>query len=69
MAVHSNFLGSVTVSGDEAKALTRRLSHGRGSRAAVAAAQNGRKLATSFTKHGSVLIKLKPVRESSKDSV
>ncbi len=60
MAVHSNFLGSVTVSGDDAKALTRKLTHGRGTRAAVAAAQNGRKLATSFAKRGSVSITLKP---------
>jgi hypothetical protein len=68
MAVHSNFLGSVKVSGDEAKALTRRLSHGRGSHAAVAAAQNGRKLAATFAKRGLVLIKPKPVRESGKGS-
>lgn len=68
MAVHSNFLGSVTVSGDEAKALTLRLSHGRGTRAAVVAAQNGRKLATAFAKRGSVTIKVKPVGESSKGS-
>ncbi len=68
MAVHSNFLGSVTVSGDEAKALTRRLSHGRGTRAAVEAAQNGRKLATSFVKRGSVTIKPKSVRDPSKVS-
>lgn len=66
MAVHSNFLGSVTVSGDEAKALTRKLSHGRVTLAAVTSAQNGRKLATSFAKRGSVLIKLKPVRETVK---
>jgi hypothetical protein len=68
MAVHSNFLGSVTVSGDEAKALTRRLAHGRATRAAVAAAQNGRKLASAFAKRGSVLIQLKPERESDKDN-
>jgi hypothetical protein len=68
MAVQSNFLGSVTVSGDEAKALTRRLSHGRGTRAAVVAAQNGRKLATSFVKRGSVTIQLKSVRPSTKVS-
>lgn len=64
MKVHSNFLGSVTVSGDEAKALTRRLSYGRGTRAAQASAENGRKLASSFAKRGFVAIKLKPVRES-----
>lgn len=69
MAVHSNFLGSVTVSGDEAKALTRRLAHGRGTRAAVAAAQNGRKLAATFAKRGSVVINLNPAHEPSKDNV
>lgn len=68
MAVHSNFLGSVTVSGDEAKALTRRLSHGRGTRASVVAAQNGRKLVTTFVKRGSVTIKVKPAGESGKGS-
>ncbi len=60
MPVKSSLLGSVTVSGDDAKALTRKLTHGRGTRAAVAAAQNGCKLATSFAKRGSVVIKLKP---------
>lgn len=58
MAIHSNFLGSVTVSGDDAKALTRKLTHGRGTKAATQAAANGRKLATSFAKKGSVVIKL-----------
>ena len=66
MAVHSNFLGSVRVSGDEAKALTRKVSHGRATRAAVSAAQNGRKLAMSFAKRGSVVIKIKPVSETLK---
>lgn len=66
MAVQSNFLGSVTVSGDEAKALTRKLSHGRVTRAAVASAQNGRILATSFAKRGSVVIKLKRTPETVK---
>jgi hypothetical protein len=68
MAVHSNFLGSVTVSGDDAKALARRLSHGRATRAAMVAAQNGRKLAASFAKRGSVVIKPKPASKSCKDS-
>lgn len=58
MAIHSNFLGSVTVSGDDAKALTRKLTHGRGTKAATQAAVNGRELATSFAKNGSVVIKL-----------
>ncbi|QPS10963.1 hypothetical protein I6G66_13625 [Delftia acidovorans] len=63
MAVHSKFLGPVTVSGDEAKALTRRLAHGRGTQAAVSSARNGRKLATTFTRDGTVRIKLKPTGE------
>lgn len=66
MAVRSNFLGSVTVSGDEAKALTRKLSRGRVTPAALASAQNGHKLAMSFAKRGSVAIKLKPAPETVK---
>jgi hypothetical protein len=67
MAVLSNFLGSVQVSGDEAKALTRKLTHGRTSRAAIDAAQNGHKLVTAFAKKGAVAIKLKAVRSLSND--
>ncbi|MDR2207565.1 MAG: hypothetical protein LBE22_01115 [Azoarcus sp.] len=66
MAVHSRFLGPVTITGDDAKAFTRRMSRTRVNRAATATAQSGRKLAANFVKHGSVTIKLKPVRESSK---
>lgn len=64
MAIHSSFLGSVTVSGDEAKALSRKLTHARGTKAASQAAQNGRKMASAFAKNGAVTIKLniaKPV--------
>ena len=68
MAVLSNFLGSVKVSGVEAKALTRKLAHGRATRGAIDAAQNGHKLVTAFAKKGSVAIKLKAVRSLSKDS-
>ena len=63
MAVQSNFLGSVTVTGDDAKALTRKLSYGRGTQAAVQSALNGRQLATAFAQRGSVTINLNPVRE------
>jgi hypothetical protein len=42
------------------------VSHGRATRAAVSAAQNGRKLAMSFAKRGSVVIKIKPVSETLK---
>jgi hypothetical protein len=64
MAIQSNFLGSVTVSGDEAKAFTRKLRHGRAPRAAVVAARDGRKLVASLAKRGSVLIKPKAAPES-----
>lgn len=59
MAIHSSFLGSVTVSGDEAKALTRRVQHARGTKAANEAAANGRKLVSTFAKKGVITIKLK----------
>ncbi|UJW82282.1 hypothetical protein [Hydrogenophaga sp. SL48] len=58
MAIRSTPLGSVTVSGDEAKALTRQLVYGRSTRAAMAAAKNGRQLVRSFDVRGSVLIHL-----------
>lgn len=60
MAIRSTPLGSVTVSGDEAKALTRKLVYGRSTRAAMAAAKNGRQLVNSFAERGSVVIQLKP---------
>jgi len=59
MAIHSSFLGSVTVSGDEAKALTRRVQHARGTKASIEAAANGRKLVSTFAKKGVITIKLK----------
>lgn len=65
MAVQSNFLGSVTVSGDDAKALTRRLARTRETAAGVEAALSGIKLASRFNKRGSVLIKLKSARKTS----
>ena len=60
MAVHSNFLGSVTVSGAEAQALTRRLSRGRATKAATTAAENGKRLIATFSKKHTITIKLKP---------
>lgn len=57
MAIRSTPLASVTVSGDEANALTRQLVFGRRTRAAMAAAaKNGRQLVRSFDVRGSVLI-------------
>lgn len=58
MAIRSTPLGSVTVSGDEAKALTRKLVYGRGTRAAMAAAKSGRQLVQSFAERGSVVFHL-----------
>ena len=64
MAIQSNVLGSVTVTGEDARAFTRKIAHGRAPRAAVVAARSGRELVASFSKHGVVSIKLKPpVRE------
>lgn len=59
MAIHSTFLGSVTVSGEEAKALTRRMQYARGTKASIEAAANGRKLVSTFEKKGVIAIKLK----------
>ena len=59
MAIHSSFLGSVTVSGDEAKALTRKVRYARGTKASMKAAANGRKLVSTFAKNGVIKITLK----------
>lgn len=61
MTIHSKFLGSVTVSGEDAKAFTRKLANGRGTKAAATSAANGRKLVATFAKKGAVTIKLKAV--------
>jgi hypothetical protein len=58
MAIHTSFLGSTTVSGDEAKAFTRRLSRGRATKAATDAARNGRNMVHAFTKMGVVMVQL-----------
>jgi hypothetical protein len=60
MAIQSNVLGSVTVTGEDAKAFTRKIARGRAPRAAVVAAQNGRKLVASLGRRGVVSLKLKP---------
>jgi hypothetical protein len=63
MAIHSSFLGSVTISGDEAEALARKLTHARGTKAASEAAISGKKMVAAFVKNGSVTIELrKPVK-------
>lgn len=58
MAIHSSFLGSVKVSGDDAKALVCKITHARGTKAASASATNGKRLVTTFTKKGSVTVKV-----------
>ena len=59
MAINSSFLGATTVSGDEAKAFSRMVSHGRTSKNVTQAAENGRKMAVKFAKTGVVSFKLK----------
>lgn len=58
MAIHSSFLGSIKVSGDEAKAFSQKLTHARGNKAASVSAHSGRKLVASYAKKGYVTIKL-----------
>ncbi len=66
MAIHSTFLGSVKVSGDEAKSFARKVTHGRGTKAASVAAANGNVLVAAFAKKGVVAIKLKPAKTAPK---
>lgn len=66
MAIHSTYLGSVQVSGDDAKSFSRKITHGRGTKAAAESAANGRKLVTAFAKKGSVTIKLKSTKTATK---
>jgi hypothetical protein len=66
MAIHSTFLGSVKVSGEDAEAFSRKMTYGRGTKAAAESAANGRKLVTTFAKRGSVAIKLKPTKTVAK---
>jgi len=63
MAIHSTYLGSVKFSGDDAKSFSRKVTHGRGTKAAAESAANGRKLVTTFARKGSVTIKLKPTKK------
>jgi len=65
MAVESNFFGSVTVSGEGAKAFTGRLAYSRSTRAAITSARNGRILANDFANGGSVVIHAKPSQKTS----
>lgn len=69
MAIRSTPHGSVTVSGDEAKAFTRKLVYGRGTQAAMAAAKNGRELVRNFDMCRKVMIKAKPVHQPKRRAV
>jgi len=65
MAIHSSLLGSVIISGKEAKAFRRAMKNPVASPEAVEAVIRGRKLAQEILKKGSVTVKLKPAQKSS----
>lgn len=58
MAVNSTFLGAAKVSGQEAEAFARKITHGRGNKAASASALNGRHMTSTFARKGVVTFKL-----------
>lgn len=58
MAVNSTYLGAVLISGPEAAAFARKVTHARGTKAASASAQNGKHIASTFAKKGVVRIQL-----------
>jgi hypothetical protein len=60
MAIQSTFLGSTTITGEEAKVFNRLVTHGRGNQAARASLANGRRLAATFLKKGAISITLQP---------
>lgn len=60
MAVVSNPLGPVIVTGEEAKAFSRAVRFGRGTRAAADAAANGRRMVAEFRQVGTVTVQLRP---------
>ena len=59
MAIHSSFLGSIKLTGDDAKAFSSKLSHSRGTKAASESATSGRKLVASYAKKGFVTVQLR----------
>jgi hypothetical protein len=65
MAIHSNILGSVTITGEDAKAFTRMVTHGRTNQAAIQSLKEGRKMVAEYAKKGSVSIKLNPPKDRS----
>jgi len=58
VAVNSTFLGAVTITGQEAKAFARKVTHARGTKAASESAMHGRPLASTFAKKGVVTVNL-----------
>lgn len=64
MAIHTSFLGTTTVSGEEAKAFTRKLAHARGTKAASESARKGRSMVATFAKKGIVTVKLNTKKPS-----
>jgi hypothetical protein len=58
MAIHTSFLGITTISGDEAKAFNRKVTHAQGTKAAAQSARSGLKMMTSFQEKGVVVVKL-----------
>ena len=66
MAIESSYLGSVKVSGDEAKAFTRKILRGRGTQAAARSAAHGRKLVAEYLAKGSANIELHPAKQDGK---
>ncbi len=58
MAIHTTYLGTTTITGDEAKAFSRRVTYARGTKAAAQSARSGLKMLSSLQKRGFVAVKL-----------
>lgn len=58
MAVNSTYFGVARVTGPEADAFARKIARGRGTKAASAAAQNGKHMTDTFAKKGVVVFSL-----------
>lgn len=65
MAIHTSFLGTTIISGDDARVFTRQLTtRKRVNKAAIEALENGRKMMAAFAKNGAVGITLSGVKRS-----
>jgi hypothetical protein len=58
MAIHSTYLGSMQLSGEDAKSFSQKVTHSRGTKAASQSAASGKKMVASFVKDGVVTLKL-----------